>query len=64
MRGFLIVKGRALMWSPAGYREARGSIEDAMLLTPPSIVRALSGGISAGAACERGQPAALTIYQV
>ncbi len=41
---FLIAKGRALMWSPAGYREAPGVIEAAMLLTPPSIVRALSAG--------------------
>ena len=41
---FLIAKGRALMWSPAGYREAQGVIEAAKLLTPPSIVRALSAG--------------------
>jgi hypothetical protein len=41
---FLITQGRALMWSPAGYREARGKIEAAMLLTPPSTLRAFSAG--------------------
>jgi hypothetical protein len=41
---FLIAKGRALRWSPAGYREAQGRIEGAMLLTPPSTLRALSAG--------------------
>jgi hypothetical protein len=41
---FLIAKGRALMWAPAGYRDAQGRIEGAMLLTPPSTLRALSAG--------------------
>ena len=41
---FLIAQGRALIWSPAGYREAQGAIEGAMLLTPPSALRALSAG--------------------
>jgi hypothetical protein len=41
---FLIAKGRALRWSPAGYREAQGLIESAMLLTPPSSLRALAAG--------------------
>ena len=41
---FLIVKGRTLRWSPAGYREAQGLIESAMLLTPPSTLRALAAG--------------------
>jgi hypothetical protein len=41
---FLIVKGRAWTWSPAGYREAEGRIEGAMLLTPPSTLRAFSAG--------------------
>jgi hypothetical protein len=41
---FMIAKGRALMWSPAGYRAALGPIEAAMLLTPPSALRALSAG--------------------
>ena len=43
-QSFLIVQGRALKWSPAGYRNAPGAIADAMLLTPPSTLRALSAG--------------------
>jgi hypothetical protein len=43
-KSFLIAKGRALQWTPAGYRKAEGKIGDAMLLTPPSIVRAFSVG--------------------
>jgi hypothetical protein len=41
---YLIVQGRALSWSPAGYRETQATLHDAMLLTPPSTVRALSAG--------------------
>jgi len=41
---FLILQGRALQWSMAGYREGAAAIEDAMLLTPPSTLRALSAG--------------------
>jgi hypothetical protein len=41
---FLIVQGRALAWSPASYRKAQNAIEDAMLLTPPSTLRALLAG--------------------
>ena len=41
---FLIVRGRALAWSPAGYRKAPNAIKDAMLLTPPSTLRALLAG--------------------
>ena len=41
---YLIVQGRALAWSPAGYREAENAIKDAMLLTPPSTLRALLAG--------------------
>ena len=41
---FLIVQGRALLWSMAGYRKAVNAIEDAMLLTPPSTLRAISAG--------------------
>jgi len=41
---YMIVQGRALSWSPAGYRETRDTIDDAMLLTPPSTLRALSVG--------------------
>ena len=41
---YLIAEGRALQWSFAGYRTAPGSLPDAMLLTPPSTLRALSAG--------------------
>ena len=41
---FLIVQGRALLWSPGGYRMPDKTIENAMLLTPPSTLRALSRG--------------------
>jgi hypothetical protein len=41
---FLIAQGRALAWSPAGYREPPNAIEDAMLLTPPSTLRAIVAG--------------------
>jgi hypothetical protein len=40
----LIVQGRALSWSPAGYRKTQSVLQDAMLLTPPSTLRALSAG--------------------
>jgi len=41
---YLIVQGRALLWSAAGYVEALESTDDAMLLTPPSTLRALRAG--------------------
>ena len=41
---YLVVQGRALAWSPAGYREARSEIREAMLLTPPSTLRAFMAG--------------------
>jgi hypothetical protein len=41
---FLIAQGRARQWSPAGYRETQNALQDAMLLTPPSTLRALSAG--------------------
>jgi hypothetical protein len=41
---FLVVQGRALLWSPSGYRNAPNALQDAMLLTPPSTLRALSAG--------------------
>jgi hypothetical protein len=41
---YLIVRGRALAWSPAGYRQPQNAVQDAMLLTPPSTLRALSAG--------------------
>ena len=41
---FLVARGRALKWSPAGYTKAQRSLEDAKLLTPPSTVRAFAAG--------------------
>jgi hypothetical protein len=41
---YLILQGRALAWSPAGYREPQTALEGAMLLTPPSTLHALSAG--------------------
>jgi hypothetical protein len=41
---YLIVQGRALLWSPAGYHRARSTLQAAMLLTPPSTLRAFSAG--------------------
>jgi hypothetical protein len=41
---FLVLQGRALQWSMAGYRAIEGEIGDAMLLTPPSTLRAISAG--------------------
>jgi hypothetical protein len=40
---YLITRGRALLWSFDGYSDARG-IPNAMLLTPPSTLRALAAG--------------------
>ncbi len=41
---FLILQGKALRWSMAGYRKAENVIANAMLLTPPSTLRALNAG--------------------
>ncbi|HKO72217.1 MAG TPA: hypothetical protein VJV58_14915 [Bradyrhizobium sp.] len=41
---YLMLQGHPLLWSPGGYREAPGKLEGAMLLTPPSTLRALSAG--------------------
>ena len=41
---YLIVEGRALQWSMAGYRKAADAIDEAMLLTPPSTLRAFGAG--------------------
>jgi hypothetical protein len=41
---YLVAQGRAWLWSPAGYRKASNAIEDAMLLTPPSTLRAFRAG--------------------
>jgi len=41
---FLIVQGRAVLWSPAGYLRAERTLADARLLTPPSTLRAFKAG--------------------
>jgi hypothetical protein len=41
---FLILRGRTLQWSAAGYRATHAAVNEAMLLTPPSTLRALSAG--------------------
>ncbi|MGA2291320.1 hypothetical protein [Bradyrhizobium sp.] len=41
---FLVMQRQALQWSPAGYLETENAIDNAMLLTPPSTLRALSAG--------------------
>ena len=41
---FLILQGRALRWSMAGYEKPEAALDDAMLLTPPSTMRALGAG--------------------
>ena len=41
---FLIAQGRAYLWSPAGYTPADRALDHAMLLTPPSTVRAFAAG--------------------
>ena len=41
---YLIVQGRALLWTPGGYRDAAHVMEGALLLTPPSTLRALGAG--------------------
>jgi hypothetical protein len=41
---YLIAQGRALQWSFGGYREPSAPLADAMLLTPPSTVRAFGAG--------------------
>jgi len=43
-KNYLIAQGRAHAWSPAGYRGAPNALQEAMLLTPPSTLRALSAG--------------------
>jgi hypothetical protein len=47
VESFVIVDGKALLWSPAGYRSLDHAIEEAMLLTPPSTLRALRSGYQA-----------------
>ena len=41
---YLVVQGRPLKWSPAGYHAAADAIWGPMLLTPPSTLRALAAG--------------------
>ena len=41
---FLIVQGVPLQWSMAGYGTADTAIENALLLTPPSTLQAMSAG--------------------
>ena len=41
---YLIAKSRALLWTSAGYRTADPALEGALLLTPPSSLRALVAG--------------------
>ncbi len=41
---FLVVKGRRLRWTFAGYRKTTAQVGGAMLLTPPSTLRALASG--------------------
>ena len=41
---FLILQGRTLRWSMTGYSEAEGAIDNALLLTPPSTLRAFIAG--------------------
>jgi hypothetical protein len=41
---YLILEGRALAWSPAGYSRGHHALKGAMLLTPPSTLRALGAG--------------------
>jgi hypothetical protein len=42
-QSYLIARGRALLWSWDGYRETQ-AVTNAMLLTPPSALRALAAG--------------------
>jgi hypothetical protein len=41
---YVIVRGRALLWTWNGYREVSDALRDASLLTPPSTLRALAAG--------------------
>jgi hypothetical protein len=43
-QSFLVARGRVFLWSPGGYSEAKPSLENVMLLTPPSTLRALGAG--------------------
>jgi hypothetical protein len=43
-QNYLIAQGRALLWSPGGYSQTTAALNGAMLLTPPSTLRAFSAG--------------------
>jgi hypothetical protein len=59
---YLILHGRPLLWSFGGYRTVSAALDDALLLTPPSTLRALVDGYrpllhpSAGCAARRTAP--------
>jgi hypothetical protein len=44
---FLIMQGRALLWSLAGYASDARKLSQPMLLTPPSTLRAMTAGYKA-----------------
>lgn len=44
MESFLVIQGGALLWSLAGYARAKRELGSPMLLTPPSVLRALGAG--------------------
>ena len=41
---FLIAWGRAFRWLPGGYSKSEAPLKQAMLLTPPSTLRAFTAG--------------------
>ncbi|MDF0583560.1 hypothetical protein [Bradyrhizobium yuanmingense] len=41
---FLVRQGQALLWTPAGYASHARLVDQAMLLTPPSTLRAIMAG--------------------
>jgi len=41
---FLIARGGAFRWSPGGYSKSEAPLKQAMLLTPPSTLRAFTAG--------------------
>jgi hypothetical protein len=41
---YLIARGRALQWSFEGYRDVRHAVTSAVLITPPSTLRAMAAG--------------------
>ncbi|MBR0822172.1 hypothetical protein [Bradyrhizobium liaoningense] len=44
---FLVMQGRALLWSAAGYVEGGRELSQPALLTPPSTLRAMNAGYQA-----------------